>query len=606
MGAIYLTIQNLPREQRFKEENAILVGVMPGPKEPSLSINSYLLPLIQELNKLYCEGLSVLTPQNTHVTVRVALSCISCDIPASRKVCGYLSHNARFGCNKCFKEFLVSASGSSDFSGYDKTKWKSRTGAQHRADCLKLESEVTKTGLRAAESRLGVRYSALLQLSYYDPVQFVALDLMHNLFLGTGKHMFSVWIELGLLSKSDLSSIEKVSKTFVVPRNVGRLPLNIGSNYSGFKAAQWSTWITIYSPVVLKQVLPDPHYNYWLLFVRACVILTQRIIKVSDVNTADKLLENFCKQVQQECGAKYCTPNMHLHLHLKDTLLNFGPAHSTWCFSFERYNGILGSISTNSKSIESQFLNRFVRAQLVQSKLSMVDDPELLNLIPKATEAPIQLTPFNSDSELLHLLQLSRGNLNLAHDYSCRYTNLLEPCNEFIFTEEEIFHLTSLYQQLNPDSCIEYVSPFYVRSGRISFRGDIIGSTLNNRSAQSSSAIAAYWPVRGSCITNFDQSRASIGRVMYYFNHSVTLHHNNNETSNVVQYTLAYVRWMDYHHQNSLYGISATVCANSYKEASLCCFIPVLRIFAKCANCIVTLRDEDVFVACPIPLKLSI
>lgn len=36
IGAIYLVIVNLPREERFKKENMILVGVIPGPKEPDV------------------------------------------------------------------------------------------------------------------------------------------------------------------------------------------------------------------------------------------------------------------------------------------------------------------------------------------------------------------------------------------------------------------------------------------------------------------------------------------------------------------------------------------------------------------------------------------
>lgn len=40
VGAIYLTIQNLPRNERYKEENIILVGVLPGPSEPPLTMNS--------------------------------------------------------------------------------------------------------------------------------------------------------------------------------------------------------------------------------------------------------------------------------------------------------------------------------------------------------------------------------------------------------------------------------------------------------------------------------------------------------------------------------------------------------------------------------------
>jgi len=53
-GAIYLAINNLPRSERFKSENILLVGVMPGPKEAALdSINHYLRPLVDELESLY-------------------------------------------------------------------------------------------------------------------------------------------------------------------------------------------------------------------------------------------------------------------------------------------------------------------------------------------------------------------------------------------------------------------------------------------------------------------------------------------------------------------------------------------------------------------------
>ncbi len=60
---------------------------MPGPKESSLTINSYLSPLVDE------QGLLIPIQRGnttTHVNVRMALTCVSCDIPASRKVCGFL------------------------------------------------------------------------------------------------------------------------------------------------------------------------------------------------------------------------------------------------------------------------------------------------------------------------------------------------------------------------------------------------------------------------------------------------------------------------------------------------------------------------------------
>ncbi len=59
---------------------------MPGPNEMSLSINSYLSPLVEELKEFWkgvlipvtCNGITL------NVNVRLAITCVSCDIPASR------------------------------------------------------------------------------------------------------------------------------------------------------------------------------------------------------------------------------------------------------------------------------------------------------------------------------------------------------------------------------------------------------------------------------------------------------------------------------------------------------------------------------------------
>ena len=38
VGVMYLSIMNLPRRIRFKRENIILLGLIPGPSEPPLTI----------------------------------------------------------------------------------------------------------------------------------------------------------------------------------------------------------------------------------------------------------------------------------------------------------------------------------------------------------------------------------------------------------------------------------------------------------------------------------------------------------------------------------------------------------------------------------------
>ena len=49
LGVFYLVLINLPRSQRFKWENVIVLGVIPGPKEPELTVNSFLRPHVDEL-----------------------------------------------------------------------------------------------------------------------------------------------------------------------------------------------------------------------------------------------------------------------------------------------------------------------------------------------------------------------------------------------------------------------------------------------------------------------------------------------------------------------------------------------------------------------------
>ena len=52
VGVIFFVLLNLPREIRFKRENVVLAAVIPGPNEPSLTINSSLDQTVSDLNKL--------------------------------------------------------------------------------------------------------------------------------------------------------------------------------------------------------------------------------------------------------------------------------------------------------------------------------------------------------------------------------------------------------------------------------------------------------------------------------------------------------------------------------------------------------------------------
>ena len=175
----------------FKQENVLLVGIIPGPREPALSINSYLTPLIDELLS-FLKGVQMNVHGKGVHTVQCALLCLACDILVCRKAAGFLSHSATLGCNKCLKKFRGPV-GCKDYSGFDRSLWPPRINDQHHKDVETIQRSSTKTEREQQESSHGCRYSVLLDLPYFDPVRMCIIDLMHNLYLGSAKHILK-WV----------------------------------------------------------------------------------------------------------------------------------------------------------------------------------------------------------------------------------------------------------------------------------------------------------------------------------------------------------------------------------------------------------------------------
>ena len=253
VGVIYLVVLNLPRNVRYKRENVILIGIIPGPSEPPLTINSYLIPLVLGLLELW-HGVQMEVSGSVPQLIRAALIAVSCDLPAGSKVCGFLSHSANLGLKRCYASFSEGFS-RRNYANLDRSSWQLRTCNQHRADVKSLEQCKTKTEKSHRESQLGCRYSELLRLPYFDPVRMLLIDPMHCLFLGTANYITrKIWIGRQILNKDNLVLIEKRLQKVQVPLHIGRLPCNIDSR-STFTAEQWMIWTIYLSVYCLHRLL---------------------------------------------------------------------------------------------------------------------------------------------------------------------------------------------------------------------------------------------------------------------------------------------------------------------------------------------------------------
>lgn len=182
--------------------------------------------------------------------VRCAVICCSCDLPAGRKLCGFLSHNAHLGCSKCKKYFSgMDLEDKLDYSGFERSDWIPRCNEDHRRDVSKLDKCKTKTELARLETQLGCRSSVLLKLPYFDPPTMLVIDPMHNLFLGLAKTFFKkILIDKRILRDSDLVAIQNRINKVSVPPDIGRIPHKIQYH---FTADQYKNWTIHYSVICL-------------------------------------------------------------------------------------------------------------------------------------------------------------------------------------------------------------------------------------------------------------------------------------------------------------------------------------------------------------------
>ena len=484
VGALYLSVLNLPGPVRNKIHNICLVGILPGPHEPSHDINSFIDPLVADLCQFW-NGVELTVKGSGKKKIRCAVLLVSCDIPAGRKLCGFLSYSARLGCSRCYKSFPGSV-GNMDYSGFNRESWHPRTQMKHRQDVETIMALNTKTERKRTESMLGCRYSSLLKLSYFDPVVMLAIDPMHNLFLGIAKHhLQKIWIASGLIKDTDFCVVQDRIDRFLSPPDIGRIPTKIQSGFSSFTAEQFKNWVIHYSIIALRGLLSNEHLECWRHFVHACRILCLKTVTRDQIKLADAFLLQYCKRVERIYGKDVITPNMHLSCHLSSCVLDYGPLQNFWLFAFERFNGLLGKLPNSNRSIEVQMMRRF---QYDADSMSL-STPDLFH------------------EELKHLIPASKPGPNLPCDTTSTSVNswtyediaskvsLPKLCTLGFFASFEVEQLQNLYSRMYqvPESHIEVCSSFK-KYRTVTIGGILLGSHKSR--SRSSSIVIAEWNVK--------------------------------------------------------------------------------------------------------------
>lgn len=104
-----------------------------------------------------------------------------------------------------------------------------------------------------------------------------------------------------LLSNRQMNEIgadmDAVKKS--IPTDFGRPPRNIFHHHNGYKAEEWSSWITLYSLPLLKDRLPSIYLKGWSFFVKAVQLCQKQKLSLHDQNEIRSLLLQFYKHYER-------------------------------------------------------------------------------------------------------------------------------------------------------------------------------------------------------------------------------------------------------------------------------------------------------------------
>ena len=190
VGGIYMVCLNLPPSLRYELENMYLVGVIPGPNEPSTHQINYLLrPLVDDLLVLWMTGLFLTQTHKHHRgwLVRCAVVPLVCDLPAARQMSGFAGYKSKNFCSECNQKL-------DDINDLDYKNWLPKNYEDHlKAAVGWLRAETNEERERWFNA-YGVRWSELLRLPYWDPTKFTLIDSMHAFYLRImSHHCRSIW-----------------------------------------------------------------------------------------------------------------------------------------------------------------------------------------------------------------------------------------------------------------------------------------------------------------------------------------------------------------------------------------------------------------------------
>ena len=173
-------VLNLPPQLHYLPENIFLVGVIPDPGKPATDkINHYLKPLVQSLLEFWDPGVFFSRTCNKRLgkLFKAMLVPLVADMLGARQILGLPGiATAHYFCTFCDLDIL------------DPAEWPAKNTDHIRYVAHMYKDAPSESEQPELFQAYGLRWSALLDLPYWNPVLYAIIDSMHALDLGLFQH----------------------------------------------------------------------------------------------------------------------------------------------------------------------------------------------------------------------------------------------------------------------------------------------------------------------------------------------------------------------------------------------------------------------------------
>lgn len=316
-------------------------------------MNVFLKPFVEKINVFSEKGVDCnIKGKVLSVKVYTLICCV--DSIARPPIQGFIQFNNAYGCPWCLHRGQWVATPNKD------------RGGSHKYPLLevsvrrRIEQDTLRHMKLATPNKpcFGVKNpSQLVILKKCNIIEGFTPDPMH-IVSNIGKLFTNIWFgnknhSSIYLTKQQLTDINLLMKKIKVPHQIGRLSRSLADK-EFWKAREWENWILYYSIPIISLYLEKKYVSHWLLLVEALHILSRDVITIAELNHANSLLHKFVADTEKNYTGVAMTFNVHILLHLPQSVFNWSPlfAHST--YGFESANGKLLNTIHSAKGVHQQ------------------------------------------------------------------------------------------------------------------------------------------------------------------------------------------------------------------------------------------------------------